>query len=143
MTRFPRISGHAARWSLAAPIVAFVVALALTLSRNVGEVVSDTKLDLVVNPWGFLRRATNLWDPLADFGRIQNQAIGYLLPMGPFFGITHSLGAPPWLTQRLWFAVLLSAGWEGCRRALLALGIGTRASRVVAAITYAAGPTVL
>ena len=85
-----------------------------------------TKLDLTANPLRFLARAANLWNSDLPFGQAQNQAYGYLFPHGAFFALGHSLGVPGWLTQRLWWAVLLTVGCWGVLRVAEALGIGTR-----------------
>ena len=88
------------------------------------------KLDLVVDQARFSSQAVSMWDPLGEGGRLQNQAYGYLFPMGPFFLIARWLDIPPWATQRLgnrrcWCAFLgmycvaralgLSAVLAGCR----------------------------
>lgn len=53
------------------------------------------------------------------------------------------LGIPAWVIQRLWWALLLAAGFWGLLRVAEALGIGTTASRVVAATAFALSPRVL
>ena len=44
----------------------------------------------------------------AGFGRTQNQAVGYLFPMGAFSAAGRSLGLSPWLVQRAWIALVMS-----------------------------------
>ncbi|WP_232065124.1 DUF3367 domain-containing protein [Mycobacterium cookii] len=119
------------------------VALALSLASSPGEISPDTKLDLTANPLRFLARATNLWNSDLPFGQAQNQAYGYLFPHGAFFVAGHLLGLPGWLTQRLWWALLLTAGFWGLLRVAEALGIGSPSSRVIAATAFALSPRVL
>ena len=73
----------------------------------------------------------------------QNQAYGYLFPHGTFFLVGHALGVPGWITQRLWWALLLTVGFWGLLRVAEALGIGGPASRVIAATAFALSPRVL
>ena len=108
-----------------------------------GLVAPDTKLDLTANPLRFLARAANLWNSDLPFGQAQNQAYGYLFPHGAFFLLGDSLGVPGWVIQRLWWALLLTAGFWGLLRVAEALGIGTRSSRLVGAAAFALSPRVL
>jgi arabinofuranan 3-O-arabinosyltransferase len=103
----------------------------------------DTKLDLTQAPAALLARSFTLWDPQAAAGQLQNQAYGYLFPMGPFFWLWHQLGAPPWVVQRLWWCLLLLVAFHGMRLLLARLGIGTGTSRMVAAFAYALAPRML
>jgi arabinofuranan 3-O-arabinosyltransferase len=103
----------------------------------------DTKLDLYVDPLGFLQRALSLWDPTAAAGQLQNQAYGYLFPMGPFFVLGEALGLPAWLVQRLWWALLLLLGFHGMRLLLSRMGVGSSTSRAMAAFAYALSPRML
>ncbi|SOX51736.1 DUF3367 domain-containing protein, partial [Mycobacterium ahvazicum] len=119
------------------------VCLALTLAQSPGQVSPDTKLDLTANPLRFLARATNLWNSELPFGQTQNQAYGYLFPHGAFFAIGHLLGVPGWMTQRLWWALLLTVGFWGLLRVAEALGIGSPTSRLIAAAAFALSPRVL
>ena len=120
---------------------AFLVALAFV--QRPGWTAADTKLDLVVDPGGFLRRSLSLWDPLAAGGQLQNQAYGYLFPMGPFFWLGHTLGIPGWVVQRLWWSLLLVLAYHGALLVLERLGIGTGWSRVIGAFSYALAPRML
>ncbi|WP_156738587.1 alpha-(1-_3)-arabinofuranosyltransferase [Mycobacterium sp. E2699] len=119
------------------------VALALTFAQSPGQVSPDTKLDLTANPLRFLARATNLWNSELPFGQSQNQAYGYLFPHGTFFLAGHLLGVPGWVTQRLWWALLLTVGFWGLLRVAETLGIGSPASRVIGAAAFALSPRVL
>src|SRR6516165_9074905 len=83
-------------------------ALILCFAQSPGLVSPDTKLDLTANPLRFLARATNLWNSELPFGQAQNQAYGYLFPHGAFFLLGDTLGLPGWVTQRLWWARLLT-----------------------------------
>ena len=115
----------------------------LCFAQSPGLTAPDTKLDLTANPLRFLARAATLCNSDLPFGQAQNQAYGYLFPHGTFFLIGHGIGLPGWVTQRLWWAVLLTAGCWGLLRVAEALGIGTRTSRLVAAAAFALSPRVL
>jgi arabinofuranan 3-O-arabinosyltransferase len=119
------------------------VALALSFAQSPGQISPDTKLDLTANPLRFLARATNWWNSELPFGQAQNQAYGYLFPHGTFFLAGHLLGLPGWVTQRLWWALLLVVGFWGLLRVAEALGIGSPTSRVIAAAAFALSPRVL
>ncbi|MDT5221155.1 MAG: arabinofuranan 3-O-arabinosyltransferase, partial [Mycobacterium sp.] len=127
------------RWLLLVGAVSLVV----TFAQSPGQVSPDTKLDLTANPLRFLGRATNLWNSELPFGQSQNQAYGYLFPHGTFFLIGHLLGVPGWITQRLWWAVLLAVGFWGLLRVAEALGIGSPTSRALGAVAFVLSPRVL
>ncbi len=154
MTRIPRCStllntaaaepkGRAAplgwRWFVGSVVTAFV----LTFAQAPGLTVADTKYDLAENPLGFLARASHLWSSQAPMGQVQNQAYGYFFPHGAFFAAGDLLHVPAWVTQRVWWALLLLAGFWGIVKLCETLGIGSRGSRVVAAIAFALSPRVL
>ncbi|MGN9893324.1 alpha-(1-_3)-arabinofuranosyltransferase [Micromonospora sp. L31] len=115
----------------------------LAFAQRPGQVTFDTKLDLAANPLHFMARALHLWNPEATSGELQNQAYGYLFPMGPFFGAGQLLGVPPWITQRLWCAVLFCAAFYGLLRLARAFAIGTEPTRYAAALGYALAPRML
>ncbi|WNG95712.1 DUF3367 domain-containing protein [Mycobacterium sp. ITM-2016-00318] len=119
------------------------ISLALTFAQSPGKISPDTKLDLTANPLRFLARALNLWNSELPFGQTQNQAYGYLFPHGAFFLLGDVLGLPGWVTQRLWWALLLTIGFWGLLRLAEALGIGSPGSRVIAATAFALSPRVL
>ncbi len=117
--------------------------LILAFIQSPGRISPDTKLDLTANPLRFLARAADLWNSDLSFGQAQNQAYGYLFPHGAFFLAGDVLGVPGWVTQRLWWALLLTVGFWGLLRVAEALGIGTTSSRVIAGCAFALSPRVL
>nr|WP_051139485.1 alpha-(1->3)-arabinofuranosyltransferase [Gordonia hirsuta] len=122
-----------------------VAALALLLAfwQAPGRTAPDTKLDLTADPVGFLRRAAHLWSPDAPMGQIQNQAYGYFFPHGAFFALGDLAGLPGWVTQRLWWALLLTVGFVGLVRLAEALRVGSPGSRLLAATIFVTAPRVL
>lgn len=107
-----------------------------------GNILADTKLDLAVNPVGFLDRALHLWDP-AQFGQLQNQAVGYFFPAGPFFVLGKLMALPPWVVQRLWMTAIMLAAFLGVVRLAGRFGIGTTGTRIAAGFAYALAPRAL
>jgi arabinofuranan 3-O-arabinosyltransferase len=114
--------------------------VALVFAQASGRIVIDSKFDLVEDPARFLAYATHLWDARSTFGQIQNQAYGYLFPMGAFYLLGHALAVPMWVVQRAWFALLLVVAYAGVLALGKELGIGTRATRILAGFAYAASP---
>ncbi|TWJ30268.1 alpha-(1-_3)-arabinofuranosyltransferase domain-containing protein [Micromonospora sagamiensis] len=131
---------HRRRPATVAGALLLVVVAAL---QRPGRTTFDTKLDLAVDPLGFMGRALHLWNPEAASGELQQQAYGYLFPMGPFFAAGDLLGLPPWVTQRAWCAVLLCAGYLGVVLLARALRIGTEPGRLLAGLAYALAPRML
>src|SRR5215472_14411733 len=115
----------------------------LVFARSAGSAAADTKLDLVVDPAGFLRRSLTLWDPLAAAGQIPDQAYGYLFPMGPFFVVTHAVGVPAWTAQRAWESAILIVAFLGVVRLVRLLGADRFWPRVAAGLAYALAPRML
>jgi arabinofuranan 3-O-arabinosyltransferase len=126
-----------------ATVVSMFVLTLLAFVQLPGRVTFDTKLDMSVNPVGFLARSLHLWDPQSTAGELQNQAYGYLFPIGPFFALGQALHVPPWITQRLWCALLLCGAYLGALLLARALAIGSEPARHAAALAYALAPRML
>ncbi|MEU4831974.1 alpha-(1-_3)-arabinofuranosyltransferase family protein [Streptosporangium sp. NPDC023615] len=104
-----------------------------------GRLIAETKLDMPVNPIGFLAQALNMWDQ--DYlGHLQNQAYGYIFPMGPFYTLLINSGMPPWVVQRLWVTLILCAAFVGVAQVARALRIGGQLAGVLAGLAYALAP---
>lgn len=121
------------RFRLAAVCLGLVT---LAFVQEPGRVAADTKLDLAANPAGFLGRALHMWDGSGFFGQVQNQAYGYLWPVGPFFALLREIGVVPWAAQRIWWAVVLLVGFLGFVRLSRHLGVRSPAARVLAGLGY-------
>ncbi|MFC5287028.1 alpha-(1-_3)-arabinofuranosyltransferase family protein [Actinokineospora guangxiensis] len=134
--------------ALAAPhrnptVIGMALLVLVAFLQRPGRTTFDTKLDLAVDPLGFLFRALRLWNPESTAGEIQNQAYGYLFPMGPFFAACDALGLPPWIAQRLWCALLLCVAFGGALALARAMRIGTPLARYLGAFGYALAPRML
>ena len=128
----------ATRWLLGCCLLIW----ALPFLTAPGSLISDTKLDLAVDPGRFLARALTLWDP-QQFGQLQDQVTGYLFPMGPFFYLGRLAGLEPWVIQRLWIGTVGVAAFLGTVRLADRLGIGSPWSRIAAGFAYAVSPAAL
>lgn len=113
----------------------------LAFLQPLGQVAADTKLDLMLNPAGFLSGALHAWIDTFTMGQLQNQAYGYLFPQGLFFLLTDFL--PDWIAQRLWWWLLLGIGFSGFLKLVTQLRIGTPAFRIIAALLFALSPRTL
>ncbi|MEH1058977.1 alpha-(1-_3)-arabinofuranosyltransferase [Micromonospora sp. CPCC 206171] len=116
---------------------------ALAFLQDPGLVVIDTKVDLAIDPAGWLTRSLHVWDPDGTFGQLQNQAYGYLWPMGPFFLAGKLLALPAWVVQRLWWALVMTVACTGVVRLAERLHIGTPWARLLAGVAFALSPRLL
>ena len=128
------------RWRL---VAACVLLTGLAMTQSPGLLVPDTKLDLAIAPVDFLARAAHLWDGEGAFGQLQNQAYGYLWPMGPFFALGHLLDVPGWVVQRLWMALVLCVAFTGAARVSRALGVRSDLACILGGLAYALSPRML
>ncbi len=130
--------GRATRWWLAG---AFVLALAAFVPDAFGRQVFDTKIDLTVDPFSYLRNLLYLWAPNGWFGYLRNQFQGSAFPTAPFFIVGHLLTIPPWLVQRIWMATVLTVAFWGIVRLAEELKIGSLGPRLAAGAAFALLPT--
>lgn len=136
----PPQSQRLARGEVLAVAVLAAALVVLVLVQAWGRIVPETKLALAVDPGRFLGRAVSAWNPFADLGGLQNQAAGYLFPMGPFYWAGRAAGIPAWLVQRLWIGGLFVVALTGAHRLLLRLGFVRPTARVLGALAYALTP---
>lgn len=119
------------------------VLVGLAFLQSPGYLVADTKFDLAEAPGRFLSRALHMWDPVGAFGQLQNQAYGYLWPMGPFFRLGDLAHLEGWVVQRLWLALVLCVAFVGTVRLAKALGVTSDLAAIVAGFAYATSPRML
>lgn len=100
-----------------------------------GRVGADNKVYLYLDPSRMLRNAAYLWDPNTFAGTVPHQGVGYLFPVAPYYWLTHQIGLPTWIAQRIWLASVVffaGAGVVYLLRALRWRGPGV----LVAACAY-------
>jgi arabinofuranan 3-O-arabinosyltransferase len=120
-----------------------LVITVLVFTQSSGLDAADTKYDLIVTPWRFLVASISAWDPTQAAGTLQNQAYGYLFPMGPFFLLGHLVQLSPWVIQRSWESILLIAAFLGVVRLSRLLGVCGWWPQVAAGLAYALAPRML
>ena len=124
-------------------IAACVVLVGIAFIQSPGLLVADTKFDLAVDPGNFLGRALHLWDAEGAFGQLQNQAYGYLWPMGPFFALGDAVDLQAWVVQRLWIALVMVVAFVGTARLVRALGVRSDLACLAAGFAFALSPRML
>ena len=132
--RWPSASG---RWFL----LAWLVVLIVLAANDPGRMIFDTKLGVDIDAGGFFERLWPLWNPLEWFGTLQDQYIGYAIPMAPFFLIGQFLQLPVWMIERLWLSLAIAGGFWGVTKLATALRIGSDGSRLLAGAAFALWPT--
>lgn len=116
---------------------------AIAFIQSPGLIVNDTKYDLSERPGLMLEKILHLWDPIGNFGQVQNQAYGYLFPMGPFFLVGDFVGLPPWVVQRLWWTLVMVVAFLGIVKLASVLGIGQGWPRILGGFAFALSPRML
>src|SRR6185437_3109737 len=116
-------------------------AFVLLLANDPGRMVFDTKLSVDLNPYAYFAGLWQLWDPQETLGALNNQSVGYAVPMAPFYLAGQLAHVPVWLTERLWMALIIAVGFAGLVKLAAALGIGSPASRNLAGLAFVLWPT--
>ncbi|WP_030043731.1 alpha-(1-_3)-arabinofuranosyltransferase domain-containing protein, partial [Streptomyces resistomycificus] len=124
------------RWLLGFWAVVFVLFLAVRPGRQT----FDTKLGVTTDPGRFLADLGQLWHDQGSFGGIQDQYVGYVWPMLPFYWLGHAVQLPVWLVERLWLSLVVSVAFWGALRLTERLRIGSVPSRLLASVAYALWP---
>ena len=116
---------------------------AATMVQAPGLIEDDTKLPVAMAPLAWIHSSLHFWSQSVASGSVQVETFGYLFPMAPFYAVAHTLGLPVWMAERIWLALLLTAGAWGVIRLAEALGIGNRWARVLGGVAYCVAPIVV
>ncbi len=108
-----------------------------------GTLQPDTKTDLVLSPARYLHRALWAWNDHTGIGELQNQAYGYLWPMGAFFVAGDAAGLPGWVVQRAWWTLLLLVAFIGAERLARRVGGLPTVPALLTGAVFALSPRVL
>lgn len=104
-----------------------------------GRIAADTKTYLSLDPGGLLAQAPRLWESDTGLGTVTHQTIGYLFPQGPWWWIADVLGIPDWITQRLWWSLIVGLALFGAHRLARSLTLPAAAATVTA-LAYGFSP---
>ena len=118
---------------------------ALAFLQRPGEATSDTKIDLHLDPVGFLGEVTHAWTSSGSLGHVQSgQYRGYLFPMGPFYALGDALGLSDWIVHRLWLGLILAVAAWGVVKLMEALVDERPApAQIAAGLLFVVNPYVL
>ena len=96
-----------------------VLSFALALWQRPGQAMTDTKIDLHVDPVGVPGAGwPRCGPPPGTWARSTARSTrGYLWPMGPFFAPSTAIGVSPWVAQRLWLGVIFAVSAWGMLQA--------------------------
>jgi arabinofuranan 3-O-arabinosyltransferase len=115
----------------------------IIIGSHWGEQFVDTRPDLYLDPGGLVQESLHAWTGASTLGT-PNYDTGYL-PAAALIWVVQTLGAPAWLSMRVWRVALYVAAGLGARAFLNDL---TRrrcggAARVAAAVAYVVNPYVV
>ncbi len=111
--------------------------------QRFGEIISNARLDRILDPFTMAWRGFDLWNPYWDMGALQFQQNGYWFPFDLWFGATKALHIPTWISQRLFIYAIIALALWGFVRLADAFKIGRPSTRLVAGLAYAISPIVL
>ncbi len=94
-----------------------------------------------LDPGGYYAGLWHLWNPLDDFGALNNQAIGYAVPMAPFYLAGQLAHVPVWLTERLWMSLIVAVAFAGLVKLAARARRRVAGVRVLAGLVFALWPT--
>jgi hypothetical protein len=132
-------SSEQSRRTSVVEIIGLALLAYLPFLLSPGELSSDSKQYLYLDPGRFLERVPYLWDRHIGAGTLSHQHIGYLFPMGPFFWLADAVGVSDALAQRLWLGSISLVAALGARWLFRGLGAG-RAGAIAGALVYVLAP---
>jgi len=115
-----------------------VLSLAITVVNRPGEYVGDFRFEVAWDPSQTLRRLPSIWQTAGGLGGVAGTDRSPL-PTA-FFGIARSLGAEPWLAQRLWHALLFTLAGTGMVQLVRFYRPRVGLWHLVAGLTYLLSP---
>jgi hypothetical protein len=72
--------------------------------------ISFTIMDLHIDPYGFLLKLSNMYNPDRYFGEFSARRLGYIFPIATYFSALHVMGLSPYLIERLWLFLIFFIG---------------------------------